>query len=265
MTSDVALAQLSDLNYVEAYRELSRRAGGVVLDEDGLTCWVGAHPLPVLANGVARIDHRVGPARVLERARAFFGAHRRGFSVILQGERDADLRPVCEAAGLVQMGDSPGMALDHRLGDAVPPSGVDVRRVETIEDAVAFGRVNGEAYATYGMPPGCAEALLGRLEVLLAPHIVGVVARVDGAPAAAAMVILTHGIGGVYWVGTTPAARGKGLAELCTRAVGNVAFDMGARVVVLQASVMGEPIYRRMGYVEVTRYPYYVQLTPPER
>jgi predicted GNAT family acetyltransferase len=59
-----------------------------------------------------------------------------------------------------------------------------------------------------------------------------------------------------------PDARGKGLAELCTRAVGNLAFDLGARVVVLQASVMGEPVYRRMGYREVTRYPYYLQLPP---
>jgi hypothetical protein len=27
---------------------------------------------------------------------------------------------------------------------------------------------------------------------------------------------------------------------------------------------MGEPLYRRMGYVEVTRYPYLVQFTAPE-
>jgi hypothetical protein len=26
---------------------------------------------------------------------------------------------------------------------------------------------------------------------------------------------------------------------------------------------MGEPVYRRMGYVEVTRYPYLVQFAPP--
>jgi hypothetical protein len=30
----------------------------------------------------------------------------------------------------------------------------------------------------------------------------------------------------------------------------------------LQASVMGEPVYLRMGYVEVTRYPYLVQVSP---
>lgn len=264
MSADARLVELADLNHAEANRELTRRAGGTVLDADGLTCWAGAHPLPVLANAVVRTGSDVPAVRVIEQARRFFGARGRGFSVILQGERDADLRPVCEAAGLVQLGDSPGMVLERRLADAVPPPGVDLRAVETPADAQSFARVNAEAYATYGMPPGCAEAQLGRLDVMRAPHIVSLLAWRAGVAAAAAMVILTHGIGGVYWVGTVPTARGRGLAELCTRAVGNLAFDLGARVVVLQASVMGEPVYRRMGYREVTRYPYWVQLTPPE-
>jgi ribosomal protein S18 acetylase RimI-like enzyme len=76
------------------------------------------------------------------------------------------------------------------------------------------------------------------------------------------MVVVTHGVAGVYWVGTVPAARGRGLAELCTRAAGNAGFDRGARIAALQASVMGEPLYRRMGYVEVTRYPLMAQLRP---
>jgi ribosomal protein S18 acetylase RimI-like enzyme len=260
-----ALIELSDLNHVEANRELARRAGGVVIDEGGLTCWSGGHPLPVLANAVVRTDRGLSAIDVLAGGRRFFAAHERGFTVLLMGAADADLAPVCESEGLVLMGNSPGMVLERRLADATPPRGVTVRTVETVADAAAFAHVNGEAYATYGMPRDCAPAVLGRLDVMRAPHIVSVVAELDGSPAAAAMVILTHGIGGIYWVGTVPAARGKGLAELVTRAVGNAAFDMGARLVVLQASPMGEPVYRRMGYREVTRYPYYVQFTPLER
>jgi ribosomal protein S18 acetylase RimI-like enzyme len=260
---DPLLIALSDLNHVEANRELARRAGGTVVDDDGLTFWAGAHPLPVLANAVVRVDRRIAASAVLERARRFFAPRQRGFSVILCGAADADLAPACEAAGLVRMGDSPGMVLERRLPDIAPPPGVAIRVVETDADRAEFARVNGEAYATYGMPIDCAPAILGRLDVVRAPHIVSVLACVVGTAAAAAMVILTHGIGGVYWVGTTPAARGKGLASLCTRIVGNVAFDRGARIVVLQASVMGEPIYRAMGYREVTRYPYWVQLSPP--
>jgi ribosomal protein S18 acetylase RimI-like enzyme len=258
------LVTLADLNHLEAYRELTRRAGGTVVDEDGLTFWAGAHRLPVLVNAVVRTDPTVPAADVLARARTFFARRRRGFTVLLFGARDDDLRPVCEAAEMPLMGDTPGMVLERRLADAPVPAGVTLRVVETDADAAAFARVSGEAYATYGMPSDCAPTVLGRLDVMRAPHIVSVLATLDGDAVAAAMVILTHGIGGVYWVGTRPAARGKGLAELCTRTVGNVAFDRGASFVVLQASQMGEPIYRRMGYREVTRYPHYVQVTPPD-
>jgi ribosomal protein S18 acetylase RimI-like enzyme len=256
-----ALVVLSDLNFIEGNRELVRRAGGTVLDEDGLTFWVSGHPLPVLANAVVRTDRGVPAAQVLERGRRFFATRDRGFTVMLLGEPDAELGSVCAAAGLLQMGDMPGMVLDHRLATAPLAPGVTLRTVETEAHVAEFARVNGEAYATYGMPPDCAPAMLNRLDVLRAPHIVSVLAETGGKAAAAAMIILSHGIAGVYWVGTTPDARGKGLAELVTRTVSNAAFDLGARVVVLQASPMGEPIYRRMGYREVTRYPYYVQLT----
>jgi ribosomal protein S18 acetylase RimI-like enzyme len=262
---DATLVALADLNHHEAYRELARRAGGVVVDEGGLTFWAGAHPLPVLANAVVRTDPQVRAKDVLVRGYRFFLTHRRGFSVILSGAADADLGPVCESAGLPLTGASPGMLLERRLPDTAPPPGVTIRTVETDADARDFAQVSDAAYRTFGMPAGCAVAMLNRLAVLRAPHITSILASVDGIPSAAAMVILSHGVGGIYWVGTTPAARGRGLGELVTRIVGNVAFDSGARVVVLQASPMGEPIYRRMGYREVTRYPCYVQFTPPER
>lgn len=253
------LIALSDLNYAEAMREITRRGNGIVHDEGGVLLYAAPHKLPVLANGVIRTDRHVPPAAVLERAAAFFAQHRRGYSVVLSAHCDQDLREAGVAAGLPEMGNTPGMVLDRRLPDAVPPEGVDMRRVTTDADRVAFAEVMEAAYATYGMPPGITPRTFATLDVLRAPHIVSYLAAVDGRPAAGAMMILTHGVAGIYWVGTTPAARGRGLAELCTRAAGNAGFALGARIAALQASVMGEPIYRRMGYVEVTRYPYLVQ------
>lgn len=258
------LIELSDLNFIEATRELARRAGGAVHDEDGLMLFAGNHPLPVLVNGV----FRTGPqpcdaATVLGRADAFFGARGRGYSVLCRAHADGDLAAAATEAGLLQFGDSPAMVLEQRLPDAAPPPGVTLRRVATDADARAFGDVMGNAYATYGMPVECGAALVGTLDVLHAPHVVTFLAEVEGTAAAGAMVILTHGVAGIYWVGTRPEGRGKGLAELCTRAAGNAGFDLGARIAGLQASVMGEPVYRRMGYVEVTRYPNFVRMEPP--
>jgi len=257
------LIQLCDLNFAEANRELSRRAGGAAHDEDGLLLYAGNHPLPVLVNAAFRTSSRLDAAGVLARADAFFGARGRGYTVLCRAHADDDLAAAAQAAGMLTSGNSPAMVLEERLPDAARPSDVVLRRVETEEDAAAFGQVMGVAYGTYGMPASCGPALVGTLAVLHAPHVATFVAAVGGEVAAGAMVIVTHGVAGVYWVGTTPAARGRGLAELCTRAAGNAGFDLGARIAALQASVMGEPIYRRMGYVEVTRYPSFVRMEAP--
>jgi predicted GNAT family acetyltransferase len=80
---------------------------------------------------------------------------------------------------------------------------------------------------------------------------------------AAAQTLLSHGIAGVYWVGTVDDARGRGLGEAVTRAVTNAAFDLGARANTLQASIMGEPIYRRMGYETLYSYHSLVRMRAP--
>jgi predicted acetyltransferase len=89
------------------------------------------------------------------------------------------------------------------------------------------------------------------------------IARVDGVPAAAAVAITDarSGVGGVYWVGTTPAARRHGAGDAVTRLVTNASFEAGASIVTLQASQAGAPIYGRMGYREVCWYERF--LSPP--
>src|SRR5689334_2651138 len=98
-----------------------RAAGGVVLDEGGIMLMASAHWLPVLLNGVARMDPSVAPADVLDRARAFFTEHQRGYSVFGVVGRDDDLLAAADAQGLVQFGEpAPLMAIEH------PPDAVDV-------------------------------------------------------------------------------------------------------------------------------------------
>jgi hypothetical protein len=255
---DPDLLEACDLNYAEALRELTRRAGGEVCDQGGLLLYAAADPFPALQDGVMRTHERLEAEEVLTRAREFFARRQRGFSVIIRAHADDDLRAAATAAGMTQLGDAPGMVLDRRLPEAVPPHGVTLRRVRTLADATAFGAVMGAAYTSLGFPSHLPPRIFAHTQSLIGPHIVAVLACVGDEPAAGAMTIVTHGVAGVYWVGTTPGARGRGLAELCTRAVGNAGFDLGARVAALQASPMGEPVYRRMGYVEVTRYPFLV-------
>ena len=83
MTDDERIL-LSDLNYAEALRDLTRRAGGVVHDEDGVLCYAGADPFPILMTGVMRTGSGPSPAVVLERAQAFFAGRGRGYTVCVR-------------------------------------------------------------------------------------------------------------------------------------------------------------------------------------
>ncbi len=260
------LLELADLNFAEATRDLARRAGGTLHEEDGLLLWAGAHPLPVLCNGAFCLDaNTTDPRELLERADAFFAARQRGYTFQIRAHLDATLATCATAAGLKEWGSIPGMILDHPLPLTGGVRGFRIDRVESDADARDFAEVMGQSYGTYGMPVDCAPALLGRRFVLCAPHISTFLARdaSTGAAAAGAMCISTHGVAGIYWVGTTPEQRGKGLGEACTRAAIDAGFARGAQIANLQASVMGEPIYRRMGFVEITRYQALVRFGPP--
>ena len=261
---DATLLQLSDLNLADFNRDSARgTAGGVVHDEAGLTCFLPSHRLPVGAVGAMRTDPRLPAADAFARAQAFFGERNTGFTMWGATHRDADLIALLDARGISIFGDraSPGMVVEQRLEDRPAPAQARIVRLTNGDGVRDFAHIAAVAYATYGMPPGIAETQFADADFWLAPHIAMFVAYVDGTAQAAAMTYLSHGIGGIYWVGTTPEARGRGLAEACTRVATNAGFDLGGRIVSLQASVMGEPIYRRMGYREITRYPWYLVMS----
>jgi GNAT superfamily N-acetyltransferase len=153
------------------------------------------------------------------------------------------------------------------LGPLLDHKGVDGVAVERVEDEAGIAdcvAVNAEAYATYGMPSEVLPELFDNAAALVddpAAHVV--VARRDGDAVATAMTFESDGVASVQWVGTVSAARGSGLGALVTTAVTNLAFERGATSVTLQASPMGEPIYRSLGYETVYRYSEFVRWPKP--
>lgn len=260
------VAALGHLNLLEFSREQTRwsEAGRLQERDDVLTCASGSS-IPFALNTAARLCDSVEPATVLGRADEFFGELGRGYTVLVRDvPDDDDLRAACEAAGLVTFREPPGspaMVCGRRLPDV---EGVDVRPVLDPSGAADFVAVNADAYTTYGMRPEEAHLTISApARLLAAPHVRSVVAYDDGAPVAAALVLLSHGIAGVYWVGTVARARRRGLGEAVTRAVTNVAFDLGAACCTLQASPMGTPVYARMGYKTLYHYTSWVRLVSP--
>jgi ribosomal protein S18 acetylase RimI-like enzyme len=244
--------RLGDLNYREALRVQTRATGGEVVEDEDLLLMAGPNGHPML-NFAVRVRGDADAKRCVDRARAFFGSRRAGFSLTLMNAySEADLRKEAEAAGMISLMAPPAMFCDKRL--APRESEADLRVVADESALADYRAVSQRAWATYGIPPDVVGRIFESISMLGAPHMCAVVAYADGEPMSCAMVILTHGIGGVYWVGTDPDGRGRGFGEACTRFVTNAAFDAGARFVALQASPMGEPIYLRMGYRRIGEY-----------
>jgi hypothetical protein len=256
------LLRAGDLNLVEVLRQFARsQPGGVVHEEAGVTMFAGSATWPgPFDNGAFALDCRAAPAEVLALAKEFFGGLGRAYCVWAGDHLDPALEDAARAAGLASLGDgTPQMVRHHRLPEAVAPSGVTLRTVDDDDTRRDYITVLQRSFTpSQGTPPELFEGNFPDVDSVHGPHTRAVVAYVDDAPAAGAFVLVSHGVAGVQYVGTVEAARGRGLGELVTRWVGNAGFDLGARVAALQASGMGEPVYRRMGYETVTYYRYYM-------
>jgi hypothetical protein len=79
-------------------------------------------------------------------------------------------------------------------------------------------------------------------------------ARVDGRPVSAAITYRRGPAIGVFNVATPPSDRRRGYGGAITRHACAEAFDRGAGFAWLQASDMGEPVYRRLGFREIESY-----------
>jgi GNAT superfamily N-acetyltransferase len=70
----------------------------------------------------------------------------------------------------------------------------------------------------------------------------------DGVPVASVSAFYGAGVVGIYNVATRAEARGKGIGSAVTLHALQEARSLGYQAGILQASEMGEPIYRRLGF-----------------
>lgn len=213
----------------------------------------------MISNAAFRRDDAVDPGELLERARAFFAARDRGFALWVRGGEpvDRDLELAAEAGGLQAVYEMPEMVLGGRVEGRPAPEGVELARVASESDAADYWRVATEAYASIGFPPEIF-AFYDDPQGLWGENVVAFLARADGRPAGIAMTIVSHGVAGIYWVGCTENVRGRGLGWAVTTAAVNAGFDLGAASASLQASPMGESLYRAMGFETICDYKLYL-------
>jgi len=176
---------------------------------------------------------------------------------IPQGVEPADLAKRFVKRGFVPDADDSGVpAMSAPLAGLpsfeVPP-GVTW---STVDDDASFEAMVDVMVRGFEMPDDLRPFLEHALRPLSGPvrELATFLVHAGGVPASTS---LAAGVGDavvIYNVATLLESRGRGLGALATRLAMRHGIEGGAEVAVLEASEMGYPIYRRLGFEEIGRY-----------
>ncbi|WP_454659148.1 GNAT family N-acetyltransferase [Bosea beijingensis] len=78
--------------------------------------------------------------------------------------------------------------------------------------------------------------------------------RIDGRIVGVSELLLAHGVAGIYLVATAEGYRRRGIGAALTSAAATLGRERGASIATLQASPIGQHLYRRMGFAKVAEY-----------
>lgn len=247
MRTEQELVAAANQNYVASYRKLVEHcADGEALDTGGVFAFVTGVPL-ALFNGCVVVEPSSPTA--LESAVAWVGRRGLPHGVWIAHRLMPALGEVPLARGFRKdERPNPGMALHPVPDPPVAPTGVTVERVT----AAGLGRyldVSIEA----GMPPAAARQLFSQ-PFADDPDVQLFVGYLDGRAVGTSIAIRSGDVSGIYAVGTLPAARRRGVGEALSWAAVDAGRAWRCHTVVLQASEMGLPIYKAMGFRTVVQY-----------
>jgi ribosomal protein S18 acetylase RimI-like enzyme len=242
--------QLSNENYLESIRAHAAFQDPCVCHErDGLLLVAGASDFPGgYWNAAARSDLSVKPGVLFDAAREFFTPKKRMYSFSVIEKQDRDLEALLNKKKFELRFEIPCMSVTEPLPARETPPGIRVETISTLKHVRDFIDISVVSYALLGLPEVHTRAMFTRPAKLLEENIIGVIAYRSEEPLATAFALMSGEGAGIYWVGTRPKAQRLGLAALCTVLTTNAAFERGAKVITLQASKYGEPVYQKLGF-----------------
>lgn len=126
------------------------------------------------------------------------------------------------------------------------PDGYRFREIPLAEDAAW----NKAVSTGYGLPLEIGSLFgIRRAHEMCEPGVARHFAvEHQGELVATSMLYLHNNLAGIYGVATKPEHRGKGLAAHLTAEPVRIAWRLGYRTGLLQASAMGAPVYARIGF-----------------
>jgi GNAT superfamily N-acetyltransferase len=164
-----------------------------------------------------------------------------------------------ETHGFTTQGDGAGMAIDLlEMNENEPiPAGLEITEVKDDKTLKTWCHIMCVGFNTPPeAEPNIVKYVKRCLEYKLPMKLyLGIL---DGKPASTSGYFLGEGVVGIYFVATLPEFRKRGAGFAVTQKALKDGQALGYRVGILQASKMGEPVYKRMGFKEYCRVSTYV-------
>jgi GNAT superfamily N-acetyltransferase len=179
--------------------------------------------------------------------------------------KPANLSEYLIAHGFTTQGDGAGMAIDLlAMNEDVPvPAGLKIVEVKDLKTLKTWCHITSVGFS---IPEAAEPGLVDwfTTDIQLKQPLKFYLGLLQGKPVATSMYFLAEGVAGIYFVATVPEVRNRGIGFAVTRRPLQEARKKGYRVGILQASKMGEPVYRRMGFKEYCKIGSYTWINKPE-
>lgn len=254
------LVEALEANTAAAYADMARNPESDVYSGPDMTRFISGAPNPIL-NGVAgaslpedRLD------AVLNKTMERFIARAVPMTWWVSPSTHPDgLGARLEAHGLRYDGETPGMAVNinslSQAGEAAPS--LTIAPATSEDDLREWARIMARGFGILDETQFALKEMALRHCLRDDPQWIYYLARLDGQPVATTSMFPYAGVAGIYCVATLPEARKRGIGAEITRVALQQAGEQGYRVGILQASGMGFPVYRRMGFATVLTFQLY--------
>lgn len=250
MRDDAELVVRERESFVACYRALAEAApGGWVRDDVGTFAFVTGLALPMFNGCIVTDPNRTSGVGA---ALMWLAEHDLPFTLWVPGVVPPEVGVLAAEHGLVREPQPfPGMVLKPVPASPPLPHGLVIAPGAT-------GRESDFARVVVGLGLGDeAAALLTAPSFAARADVDLFVGYLDGAPVGTSVAISSDHAAGVVNVLTLQEARGRGVGTALTWAAVQAGVARGHDTVVLQATPMGLPVYRSMGFETVVEYAEY--------
>lgn len=263
--SSEKLQTASIANMVAFYSLYGRGKGGALVSTPSNVCFYSGLPAPVF-NGVVSINMTCEDVQsTVDDLQARLNK-KGGPAMWWVGPQTTpeNIDALLEQHGLQQAGAAPNMVVDLSALSSMPTNieNFRIEKVNKVDNPAGQALWDRTTSKGFGVPDPIGaeiaelEATFSDSHYKAAHHYIG---YLDDMSIASSSMILDSGVAGIYAVATAPEARRKGIGAAMTRIPLLEAKEIGYLVGILQASAMGYPVYKRIGFQEIFKFQTYLQ------